>query len=313
MKKLWIILLSLCCSMLLCSCGIPKEAGPAEGGYTVIDDKGNAIHLSEKPRRIVTLALASDEIVLSMVPPERMAAVSYLAVDEGISTVTDKAEAISHRMKNYVPEDILACHPDLVIAPDWTSDEVIQSLKDLGLTVYISRGSLTIDTVKVTVKEIAEAIGEPEKAQPILDEMEADMAKAEVRRNAIPKDQRKTVVLYSHLKGYVGKGSMFDDLCEQAGVINGAAVIGMGRSDPLSKESLVKMNPDVIFTPTWAYKGVDPESVKEELLTDPSLQSVKAIQEKALRQIPDKYILSAAPGMTKAMLAMQDAVYGAGD
>ena len=302
----------LAAGMLFVSgCGIPANVRVVSAdGRVVTDDQGNRVLVPRVPQRVVSLDLASDEIILEMIPSERVAAVSFWSVSDGISTVAEVARKVPNQIRYYNSEEILACHPDLVIAPDWTSADLVRTLKDLGVVVYVSRGSLSVENVKVAVEEIADALGEPERGQEILAEMDRDLALAVARKAKIPEAERKNVVLYSHLRGYIGKGSLFDDLCHYAGVINGAALIGMGATDPLPEEGLVLMNPDIILIPTWTYGNISPEKIRNELLTDPAMQSIKAVQEKAFRQVPDKYMYSASPAMTKAILGIQDAVYG---
>ena len=297
--------------MSAAGCGIPEnERETVTEGRVVTDDRGNRVVVPNVPQRIVSLDLASDEIILDMVPPERVAAVSFWSVSDGISTVAEAARKVPNQIRYYNSEEILSCRPDLVIAPDWTSADLIRTLKDLGVTVYISRSSLSVENVKVAVREIADALGEPVRGQEILAEMDRDLALAAERKAKIPESERKNVVLYSHLRGYIGKGSLFDDLCHYAGVTNGAALIGMGANDPLPEEGLVLMNPDIILIPTWTYGNVSPEKIRNELLTDPAMQPIRAVQNRAFRQVPDKYMYSASPAMTKAILGIQEAAYG---
>ena len=121
----------------------------------VVDDKGNPITLKKKPDKILTLALATDEMVLKIISPSQMVAVSSLAIDPGISTVAEEASEVHGRMDEYNAETILSYQPDLVIAPEWTSDDLIQTLKNLGLTVYISRGSLSVKDTEKAMEEIS--------------------------------------------------------------------------------------------------------------------------------------------------------------
>lgn len=301
----------LAAACILCAgCGGPAKESRSGTVKTVTDDKGYEVTVPASPSRIVTLALATDEMVLSMAKPERMAAVSKFAKDEGISTVAKEAAPVEHVLDEYQPEAILALHPDLVIAPDWTQDGVIQTLKDMGLPVYISRGSLSVEDTKIAVKEIADLIGEETAGETILNDMERDLAVAKAVRERIPENKRKTVILCSHMKGYVGKGSLFDALCREAGVINGAAAIGLGKSDKLTHENLIAMNPDIIFIPTWSSGTVSPESVIQELTESPDLAVLPAVQEKSFAQVPDAYIFCASPAMTKAIRGIQKAAYG---
>ncbi len=294
-------------------CGIPEaEKSSAALMRTVTDDAGNRVTVPVHPERIVSLDLATDEIILELVDPSRVSGVSFWSVSEGISTVADKAVKVPNQIRYYDAEEVLVCKPDIVIAPDWTSADLLRTLKDLGVTVYISRSSLSVENVKVSLAEIADALNEKEKGNEIAAEMERDLAKAAARKAQIPENERKNVVLYSHLRGYIGKGSLFDDLCHYAGVINGAALIGMGANDPLAEEGLVLMNPDIILIPTWSYGNISPERIKNELLTDPAMQPIKAVRNRAFKQVPDKYMYSASPAMTKAILGIQDAAYGSG-
>lgn len=297
--------------LVVSGCGMPEDVrAVVTDGRVVTDDRGNRVVVPRVPQRVVSLDLASDEIILEMIPPERVSAVSFWSVSDGISTVAEAARKVPNQIRYYNSEEILACRPDLVIAPDWTSADLVRTLKDLGVVVYISRGSLSVENVKVAVKEIADALGEPERGQEVLAEMDRDLALAAERKAKISESERKNVVLYSHLRGYIGKGSLFDDLCHYAGVMNGAALIGMGATDPLPEEGLVLMNPDIILIPTWTYGNISPEKIRNELLTDPAMQSIKAVREKAFRQVPDKYMYSASPAMTKAILGIQEAAYG---
>ena len=59
--------------------------------------------------------------------------------------------------------------------------------------------------------------------------------------------QQKKIVLISLMTTYGGEGCLFDDICKEAGVINGLSAAGLKNGQPLTKEMLVKINPDVLF------------------------------------------------------------------
>src|SRR5688572_22379603 len=61
----------------------PDEKAYVEGDQfpkTLVDSYGQRIVLQQPPQRIVSAMLASDEILLDLIPPERLAAVTRLAV-----------------------------------------------------------------------------------------------------------------------------------------------------------------------------------------------------------------------------------------
>ena len=151
--------------------------------------------------------------------------------------------------------------------------------------------------------------GEPQAGQKLIEQMELEMADIAAKVQNIPQAQKKTVVLISHMASYGGKGSLFDNMCRDAGVINGAAAVGLGKNDALTKEAIVAANPDVILVPTWTKGKLDVDQVRQELLHDPALQSVKAIREKKLVQVSDAYLYCASQDITKGIRGIAAAAY----
>ena len=206
-------------------------------------------------------------------------------------------------------EQLLSLQPDLVLAPDWNRQELIQTLRDAGLPVVVTKGPSSVAEVKEALQQIALAAGEPQAGQKLIEQMELEMADIAAKVQNIPQAQKKTVVLISHMASYGGKGSLFDNMCRDAGVINGAAAVGLGKNDALTKEAIVAANPDVILVPTWTKGKLDVDQVRQELLNDPALQSVKAIREKRLVQVSDAYLYCAAQDITKGIRGIAAAAY----
>ncbi|NCB76072.1 MAG: ABC transporter substrate-binding protein [Negativicutes bacterium] len=308
---LFALVLGVLLALLLGGCqGAQEKQNSSEtGGYEVKDVQGQVLKLPRKPQRIVTLALSSDEMALAMLPAQRLAALHYLADDPGISTEAAKAQAVTARVRDYNVEQLLSLQPDLVLAPDWNRQELIQTLRDAGLPVVVTKGPSSVAEVKEALQQIALAAGEPQAGQKLIEQMELEMANIAAKVQNIPQAQKKTVVLISHMASYGGKGSLFDNMCRDAGVINGAAAVGLGKNDALTKEAIVAANPDVILVPTWTKGKLDVDQVRQELLNDPALQSVKAIREKKLVQVSDAYLYCAAQDITKGIRGIAAAAY----
>ena len=71
----------------------------------------------------------------------------------------------------------------------------------------------------------------------------------------IPESSRKKVVLLSVMTTYGGSGCLFDDMCKYAGVENGIATAGIKNGQVLTKEMLVKINPDVLLLSSYNNHG----------------------------------------------------------
>ncbi|MEN6567213.1 MAG: ABC transporter substrate-binding protein [Veillonellales bacterium] len=308
-----VLLVSLLLAAAGCAGSRPSSSGAVIGkdGYQVTDTQGHILHLSHKPQRIVTLSLSSDEMVLGMTGPERVAALNHLADDPGISTIADKAASIpsSARMRDYNAEMIVSFQPDLVIVPDWIQADLIQTLRDLGLPVFVSKGPSTVVEVKQAIREIAQSIGEEEAGARMVAAMDTELADLAAKTAAIPPEQRRSVVLVSHMASYGGKGSLFDDMCGYAGVVNGAAAAGLGKNDALTKECIVKINPDLILLPTWKNGKLDVDKVKSDMQDDPAFQNLTAIRTKRLVQLSDAYLYCASQDIVQAIRDIYNAAY----
>ena len=98
MALLFTLLLAL--SVLCFGCSKPKLAQP-EGKplYTLTDATGTKVSFTKKPERIVSLSISTDEILLDLVEPKRIVALTKYVDDEGISNATDKAKAVKSRVQ----------------------------------------------------------------------------------------------------------------------------------------------------------------------------------------------------------------------
>ena len=69
-----------------------KNAVKLQSSYTVKDDTGLTLQFTEKPKRIVSYSISTDEILMALVKPERIAALSRLVDDPGVSSIVKKAK-----------------------------------------------------------------------------------------------------------------------------------------------------------------------------------------------------------------------------
>jgi len=279
---------------LLAGCGgkAVNTAGEAEKtAYEVTDIQGTVTKMPAKPGRIITLSLGTDEIMLGLVEKDRMAAVNQLLDDPVNSNIVDLARDFSHKIGNPSVEEIAALQPDLVILPDWGDVAKAASLRDLGIKVVVCHGAKSLDEVKDNIRLLAQAAGEEERGRSLVEQMDEKLADIRQKTAQIPEQERKSVVLISVMSTYGGSGCTFDDACRLAGVVNGRAAAGLASGQPMSKEQLVRIDPDILFLPTYTNHGTfDVDAFRRSYLEDPSLQQMKAIRSQALKEPRESYI-----------------------
>ncbi|HMM23168.1 MAG TPA: ABC transporter substrate-binding protein [Selenomonadales bacterium] len=306
-----LLLLAAWTALLLGGCfgrplGQPEK--PA-GGYEVKDSTGYVLRLPQKPQRIVSLSIGTDEILLALVPAERIAALTYWVDDGGISNVTEEAKGVPGRVKASA-ETILGLQPDLVIIPDWQPAELVQILRDAGLAVYVYNGATTVEQIKQAIAGIARVVGEEAAGARVAAQMDSELAVIGETVRQIPAGERQVAVRFTLMGGSGGRGSTFDDICRYAGVENGAAMVGLDGDGSLSKEQIIAINPDLLIMPTWDFSGqTDMQQFKKAVQEDPALQPVKAVRQQRLIFISDRYLYCSSQYIVQGVRALAEAAY----
>ncbi len=309
-KKLPVVFLCMLC-VLLTACSMPKSAEEKPAAYTVTDIEGTVVDFPSPPKRIVTLSMSTDETMLGLVEPQRMAAVNTLLDDPVSSNVTGLVKEIPQRIGNPTVEEIMALQPDLVVVPDWGDLTMVPSLREVGLKVIVCKGASNLAEIRETIELLAAAAGVPERGQKLRAMMDAKLAEIQEKVAKIPQAERKRVVLISLMSGYGGLGSSFDEACHYAGVINGRAELGIRDFQVMTKEQLVQIDPDILFLPTYNDHGkYDVEKFRREYLDDPSLQTMKAIRNEAFAEPFEGYIYNCSQDFVFGVQEIAYRVYG---
>ena len=277
--------------------------------YRGVDDDGTEIVLRERPHHIVSLGLSTDEILLSLASPEQIAALTSYADDPGLCSMTEAAQAVSVKIKDKSPESVLALDPDLVLVTDGVPKELADSLRDLGIPVFVSHTPKHIDGILTRIEMIGRMVGEEKNAAALIAQKRALLADVEQRVGDIPEEERPIVVAFSFSGVFGRKDGIFDDMCRHASLRNGAAMVGLTATTAVSMEQVVALNPDVFLLPTWSAEGKTTEDFRSELLSDPLFIHVKAVQENHLYAVPDYYRYSASQNAVDGVYALARAVY----
>ena len=305
---LWLCLVFLL--IICCGCGNKTEK-IAHDGYEVIDSQGTTVKIPHKPMRILTLSMYTDSIAMSMVTTDRMAAVYALSDDPVSSNIVEKAKKITTKVKMPSAEEVFAIKPDLIIANGWTSVEVIDSLRELGFPVVVCKSVANLQDIKDCITLISKAVDEEEKGKLVLAKMEEELAEITAKVAQIPPEKRQKVVLVSLMTSYGGSGCVFDDMCKYAGVVNGISAAGLKNGQTLTKEMLVSINPDILLMSSYCDHGnYDVSKFNREYLEDPSLQTMKAIQNKKLLYPREGYIYNASQDFVYGVRELAYTVYG---
>ncbi len=283
--------------------------------YTVVDDAGRMLQFTQRPQRIVSLTYGTDEIVTGLVDIKRIQAYSRWAGDSEISFITkDQAYTVGCKVHDNT-EAIVALQPDLVLASTATASDLVSSLQGLGIPVYVARTPHSYQEMCTKIKGIAAAVGEQEKGEEMVRDMDVRLQRLERRLQQIPPSQRRVAVAFNFTSAMGRRGDLLDSMLTMAHVINGAAVISENTKNEhgtpaISKEQVVRIDPDIFMLPTWNYNNKqDVQGYAYAVMNDPAYRNVKAVRNKQIKFVSDKYRYVASQHIVDAIENIARAVY----
>jgi ABC-type Fe3+-hydroxamate transport system substrate-binding protein len=98
------------------------------------DTLGNPVTLRAPARRIVSIALSADEILIDLVAPERIVGITRFVDDPATSPASARAPRTAVRVTGE-PEALLALRPDIVFASAYTRPEALSLMTGAGVPV----------------------------------------------------------------------------------------------------------------------------------------------------------------------------------
>ena len=223
-----------------------------------------------KPQRIVSLNLCTDQLLLQLVEPQRIAAVSKLAHDPELSALESQARTVTAVRGD--TEEVLLLKPDLVLVGAYTARYTSQMLRDLGFRVVEIPLAHKLEEVITQTELVAEAVGEPERGQALIQTIREQ---EQALRTATQDDPKPwPIAAERSWQGYsTGKGTMMDELLQLAGYRNAGVLAGLNGYGYLPLERLVETQPDLMMTPDYARKvpSVEPREKLHPALANTSL------------------------------------------
>ena len=248
------------------------------------EKKERKITIKEKPKKVLAVYQNSIETMLALGLEDNMVAASGL--DHKVKDEYSEAFKKVKYLDEFTPskENTMVLQPDLIVG--WYSLFLDKTLgntnfwQDKGTNTYMALNSGVVDnkTIKNECEDIlnmGKIFNVEDKAKKIVDNINKKVN--EVVESEKGKKQPSTLIVEFYddkISGY-GKTTLGGDMVTKLG-----AKLLNEEGNPLSKEDLVKLNPDCIFV---VYMNRDDDSKKVEetknlVMKDKALQSLNAVK-----------------------------------
>lgn len=236
-----------------------------------------------KPKRIVSLNLCADQLVLALADRDQIAGLTRNADDTEMSGEAARARGLPRLHSS--AEQMLAIGPDLVIgmpAPRVTATGVFKSQRYATLDLTAAE---TLDQIYDSIRRTAVAVGHPGRGEAMIARMAAELAR-------IPKPGNGRVAAYYQRRGFMtGTGTLVDDLMRRVGLLNLAQRLDKSALAQVSIEEMVAAQPDFLIVESATDRVVDQGT---EMLHHPALAGIPRIS------IPQAWTVCGSPAYVEA-------------
>lgn len=193
-----------------------------------------------KPKRYISLAPATTEILFALGLEDQIAGVSQFC-DYPYSVILK--EKIGTFSEPNI-EKIISLKPDIIFCAGLEQASVVKKLQELGLTVCVSDPN-TIEELLTSIREIGELTGKEGEAQDLTDNMQKAIQQIAFETKFRTNKPKVFVEIYSSPLMTAGKNSILGELVTIAGGENIAENVKRPYSI-FTSEEVIRANPDCI-------------------------------------------------------------------
>ena len=262
---------------------------------------------AKKYNRIVSLTLSGDEMLLGLVPENRIAGLSgKINEDKEISNIVDKAKKFPKVEGN--EEVLMSLEPDLIIVADWLSKRITDIGAITGAKVYFYKTPNSYEEQKKLIRDLANLVEEKENGEKLIKNMDDRLKALQNKITKNYKGAKPRILIYTSFGTTSGKNTTFSDMVKLINGVNVVAEAGIDGFKDISKEKVIELNPDIIIVPI-AKKYDNVNKISKLFFEDPSFKNVKAIKNKKVYFIQYKDITPTSQYMINSIEELAKVVY----
>jgi ABC-type Fe3+-hydroxamate transport system substrate-binding protein len=268
--------------------GVPGIVDPTNLGWPrEVEGLNGLVSIPAKPQRIIGASIGHDEVILALVPVERLVAVGSFSKNATYSNVyqliQDKPEITRD------PETIIAQAPDVLVTSPFFPAEGIEALTRVGIPVVQTELQHDAKARINNILLVGYILGEEERALEFAAEVrERYESLVVVTAAAEPKPRVLALTSFSDSLWTAGANSTEGGVIFAAGGINVAEVAGIESNKTISLEGVITMDPQVIIIPQPVEFGA--EEFRDSLLANEALANVPAIKNEQVHVVESKHV-----------------------
>lgn len=262
--------------------------GGAAGAWATAAHRATA---PKQPRRVVSLNLCADQLVLALADRDQIAGLTRNAADREMSAEAARARGL--RILTNSAEEILAIDPDLVVGMPARRSAAMGVLQGRHYATLDLKSAESLVQIEASIRRTAVALGHPQRGEALIARMRRDLA-------SVPRIGGGKVAAYYQRRGFMtGTGTLVDELMGRAGLVNLAAKLNKPALSQVSIEEMVAARPDYLIVESATDRVTDQGT---EMLHHPALAGIPRIS------LPQAWTVCGGPAYVLAARAIADQI-----
>lgn len=233
------------------------------------------------PRRIASLNLTADEVLVEILPVDRLVAVTAASDDAGMSNAVGRVPPSVARFRKADLERLVALSPDLVVVSEYTDPDFLYLLQRSGLRYHRMEGLRSLAGSREAILGLGTAVGARPAAEKLVARFDAVLADLAERLRGAPRPR----VMYWASGMTAGADSAIGSLIESAGARNVGAEIGVSGIGNVGAERAFVADPDVVLLGVWP-------GARTSLVEHPLLSRLGAVREGHIVEMPTELLVT---------------------
>lgn len=246
-----------------------------------------------RPHRIVSMNLCTDELLMRIVEPSRIAAITHLSQQPINAPLGLDAIASKLPVNHGLAEEVIALKPDLILAGSFTTTTATDLLRRLGYTVITFAPENSFEDMRANIRKLGAATGDEASAEQVIAEFDARLSKLQAR---IPDSSRPIFADIGVNNFITGHGTLYAHVVNAAGYQTLGQALGFSGYRNVPLEQILSVRPALMSVATpWTR----PPSMSTMALSHPALRAMTARTPQV--EIPERYTTCGAPSVLGAV------------
>jgi iron complex transport system substrate-binding protein len=264
---------------------------------TLTDALGRTVMLRKPPQRVMALAPSLTEVLFLVCDTGRIAAVTQNC---DYPKTAKRKPVVNNYPMDY--EGLLRIKPDLVFTVEGITPMAdAQRIEELGIPVYFQQYR-TVEDVLNGIETVGRITGNGNLAKRLADSLRTIKNAIRDETASLPKPSVLAIIWQDPIYAY-GKNTVFTDKLVTAGGVNAIDTIFEAESPALTREYVLKINPDIIIG--GGFEKMDSTFFRQY----PELRKINAYRNRRIYRLTDDLMARPGPRVVESILELKNVIH----